>query len=151
MTFGRRPWQQKGPRVDRGRKTHGAKFVYVSEDDEMIEYQAVKDAVDKGELSKSQKDSLIFFRSKREARRWIQLRELQKAGTISELQRQVRIQLLVKRPDGVQESIGVYVLDFVYRQAGNLVYEDVKGYAEDLFKWKKRHLEVQSGIEVQTT
>jgi hypothetical protein len=59
------------------------------------------------------------FDSKKEARRFIELRALQVAGEISELKLQVPFQL----------SVCKYIADFTYKLNGELVVEDVKSKA----------------------
>ena len=82
--------------------------------------------------------------SKKEARRWCELKLLQKAGKISELQRQVEFELIPaqyetyerfskkgeKLADGTRtvERKCCYIADFVYTENGQRVVEDTKGY-----------------------
>ena len=66
----------------------------------------------------------IMFPSKREAKRWVELRLLERAGQISGLQRQVKYDLIV---NGVK--IGRYTSDFEYDENGQHVVEDVKSSA----------------------
>lgn len=65
----------------------------------------------------------IKFDSKKEANRYMELLMLQKAGQISDLQMQVRFEIIPKTKD---ERAAFYVADFVYKENGNLVAEDVK-------------------------
>lgn len=81
--------------------------------------------------------------SKKEARRWCELKLLQKAGKISELQRQVEFELIPaqyetyerfskkgeKLADGMRtvERKCCYIADFVYTENGQRVVEDTKG------------------------
>ena len=66
--------------------------------------------------------------SKKEARRWMELQLLQKAGLITDLARQVRIELIPAQ-DG--ERPCHYIADFVYMdlKADKIVVEDVKSEA----------------------
>ena len=82
--------------------------------------------------------------SKKEARRWCELKLLQKAGKISELQHQVEFELIPaqyenyeryskkgeKLADGTRlvERKCCYIADFVYTENGQRVVEDTKGY-----------------------
>ncbi len=86
------------------------------------------------------------FDSKKEARRWRELKRLFFAGKIGSLSRQVRIPL---RVGGVK--IGKIVMDFVYVENGMIVYEDVKSKATitPMFKWKARHFAAQFGQEIR--
>ncbi len=72
------------------------------------------------------------FDSKREARRWQELRLLEKAGVIKELQRQVKYNLIPEQKDAKRKVIErecAYIADFVYKDAetGQTVVEDAKG------------------------
>ena len=66
--------------------------------------------------------------SQKEARRWMELQLLQKAGLIGKLYRQVSFELIPKQ-DG--ERACHYVADFVYEdlKTGKVVVEDVKSEA----------------------
>lgn len=81
--------------------------------------------------------------SQKEARRWCELRLLEKAGKITDLQRQVEFELIPaqyetyeryskkgeKLADGVRivERKVSYIADFVYVENGKKVVEDTKG------------------------
>lgn len=69
------------------------------------------------------------FDSKREAHRWRQLQQMQTAGEIDGLRRQVKYELIPKqqRQDGTTERACTYVCDFRYMRAGLIVVEDAKG------------------------
>lgn len=66
--------------------------------------------------------------SQKEARRWMELQLLQRAGEIEGLERQVTFEL-IPRQDG--ERACHYVADFVYtdKKTGEKVVEDVKSEA----------------------
>lgn len=66
------------------------------------------------------------FDSKAEHARWCELRLMERAGLISDLQPHPTFDLLAHTPDGPR-SIGKYTPDFVYRQGNRRVVEDVKG------------------------
>lgn len=92
------------------------------------------------------------FDSKREARRWNELKLLLKAGDISNLSRQYPIYL--KGKDGpIMTDSGAqprkYIADFHYydHRAGVWIVEDAKGHATDIFNLKKAILAAQ-GIKV---
>lgn len=72
----------------------------------------------------------IEFDSKKEAARWQKLRQMEKAGEISDLQMQVTYQLIPtqRKPSGGVERQVYYIADFVYIKDGKTVVEDVKGY-----------------------
>ncbi len=86
----------------------------------------------------------ITFDSKKEARRFQELYFKERAGEITDLQRQVKFVLIPSQyetyerygkkgqrlKDGKRciEKECAYVADFVYKQNGELVVEDTKGY-----------------------
>lgn len=105
----------------------------------------------------------IRFASQKEARRYQELRLLEKAGEIVQLRCQVPMLLSVGRAFvGGQAALGKYVADFVYgvpcgTYRGEMgetltkhtqVVEDVKGFKTPLYRWKKKHVEAQYGITI---
>ena len=94
----------------------------------------------------------IRFASKAEARRYQELRLLERAGEIKELELQPKYPLHapVKGRTNVFERVGEYRADFRYREGpqGLLVIEDVKGVRTDMFRWKKKHFEIQYGLSL---
>lgn len=85
------------------------------------------------------------FDSRKEARRWQDLRLLEKAGEISDLRRQVKYTLIPSqreapivtktgriKPGKLIEKEVSYVADFVYQDThtGDTIVEDVKGYRD---------------------
>lgn len=81
----------------------------------------------------------VRFDSKIEARRWEDLRIMERAGEISNLRRQVRFSL-----DVGTTTIGHYVADFVYHLPnGERIIEDVKGHQTELFKRSAKHMAAQ--------
>lgn len=70
------------------------------------------------------------FDSEKELIRYQQLRLLQRAGEISDLQRQVRYELIPAQcsTGGHKERSVVYIADHVYQENGATVVEDAKGY-----------------------
>lgn len=92
----------------------------------------------------------ISFASKAEAGRYAELRLLEKAGEITELERQPAFELHVGR-----ERLGLYRADFRYKQRvvglayAQTVIEDVKGFEVPLQKWKRKHAEAQYSMTVQ--
>lgn len=91
----------------------------------------------------------ISWDSMGEQKRFAELRLLEMAGEISELQRQVRFPLYARRPSllnpvGDANLVGHYVADFVYTdKAGVTIVEDFKGGITDLAAWKLRHMDAQ--------
>jgi hypothetical protein len=88
----------------------------------------------------------ITFASKAEARRYQELKILQKGGSISSLELQPRFKLEVNG-----ELICVYVADFRYKdhKDGSGVVEDVKGFVTPEFRLKKKLMKAIHGIEIQ--
>ena len=76
------------------------------------------------------------FDSKREARRFLQLKSLEKDGQIFNLKCQVKFELIPKQ-DG--ERACNYIADFVYKNAeGKVFVEDVKGKQTPVYRIKKK-------------
>ncbi len=71
----------------------------------------------------------------KEANRWCELKLLERAGMIQDLQRQVKFELLPKQ-DG--ERAVSYIADFVYTENGKRVVEDVKGVKTKEYRLKKK-------------
>ena len=65
----------------------------------------------------------VQFDSKKEAQGWARLQNLQRMGVISELQRQVRFELVPKQKD---ERAVHYVADYVFKEGDKLVVADWK-------------------------
>lgn len=86
--------------------------------------------------------------SSAEARRLAELRLLERAGAISQLELQPRFKIDVNG-----RKCGVYVADFQYfhRESGRLVVEDVKGFPTELYKLKRALVEVLYGIRILET
>lgn len=94
----------------------------------------------------------VRFASKAEARRYEQLRLLEKVGEIRELELQPKFPLYapVHGRTNATARVGEYRADFRYRMGptGVLVVEDVKGVRTEAYRWKKKHTEIQYGITV---
>ena len=72
----------------------------------------------------------ITFDSRKEANRYIELSSLEKVGKVSDLQCQVKFELIPsQRINGkVAERACHYIADFVYMENGQKVVEDTKGF-----------------------
>lgn len=104
----------------------------------------------------------ITFASMKEARRYQELKLLEKAGEIRQLVLQPSYPL---DAFGVESRpIGVYRADFSYQKqvrdrldngvgvrGWREVVEDVKGFRTPLYRWKKKHAEAQYGITILET
>lgn len=90
------------------------------------------------------------FASAREAKRAQELKLLEKAGEIAELKEQVTFELIPKQTG---ERSCKYIADFTYRDiASNVtVVEDVKGYANAVWRIKKKLMLHVHGIRVRET
>ena len=97
----------------------------------------------------------IRFASKAEAKRYGELKLLERAGLLKDLKLQPKFICGVWRPvkPGVREpiSIGTYIADFEYYdiERKEIVVEDVKGMKTPLYRWKKKHVEAQYGITIE--
>jgi hypothetical protein len=92
----------------------------------------------------------ITHDSRKEARRWVELTLLQRAGEISDLKRQVKYELIPKQEG---ERAVTYIADFVYtdKKTGSTVIEDCKGFKTDVYKLKKKLLQWRYGIKIKET
>lgn len=106
-----------------------------SEIDKPNKYRAKKTVVDD-----------ITFASKREARRYQELRLLERAGQIGNLRLQVKYPLVV---NGVK--IGRFTADFVYLENGSEVVEDAKGYRVRDYALRKKLMLALYGVEIRET
>lgn len=95
----------------------------------------------------------IEFDSKKEARRYGELLLMERAGTITGLQRQVTFELIPKQkdPDGGYVHPAKYIADFVYydRECMRTVVEDVKGIRTAAYTLKKKLMLYVHGIKIQ--
>lgn len=91
----------------------------------------------------------IVFDSRLEASRWSELRNLEKAGVIKNLERQKEFVLIDKSEYGRKV---VYKADFVYEtKEGKMVVEDTKSAATKtgVYKLKKRMVAERYGIIIK--
>lgn len=97
----------------------------------------------------------IMFDSAKEARRWQELKLLEKAGEINRLTRQKRFELDVPTHYGDAETIHIatYVCDFDYfdEVTREAVTEDVKGVRTREYKMKRALMQALHGIEIRET
>lgn len=82
----------------------------------------------------------ITFDSRKEAKRYVELRDLERAGKIRGLQRQVRVELVPPfNCDGERFRGIYYVVDFTYTDSeGNEIWEDVKGMKTPVYLLKRK-------------
>lgn len=90
------------------------------------------------------------YASKREAKRAQELKALEKAGKIFELQEQVKFELIPKQ-DG--ERACHYIADFTYleqyKTVDSFVVEDAKGYRDPIYRIKRKLMLQVHGIRVR--
>lgn len=93
----------------------------------------------------------IEFDSRKEAQRWFELRMLERAKQITNLQRQVKFVLIPSQKiDGkTVERECAYIADFVYYEDGKLVVEDTKGFRTDAYIIKRKLMLERYGIRIQ--
>jgi len=88
------------------------------------------------------------FDSKWEAERWGQLKSMEKAGVVTQLERQVRYDLTVN-----DIKICDYIADFRYlleeeNGLSKLIVEDAKGVLTSEFKLKKKLMKAVHNIDI---
>ena len=92
----------------------------------------------------------IRFDSVKEGNRWMELQMLQKAGVISDLQRQVKFEL---QPEFYYKGKKIrpinYIADFTYYENGEYIVEDVKGVKTREYQNKKKQMLYIHGIEIK--
>lgn len=93
------------------------------------------------------------FDSKKEYARYQELMLMQRAGLISELERQPEFELIPKQKrDGkVVERELKYRADFAYKENGETVVEDVKGMKTREYIIKRKLMLWEFGIRVKET
>lgn len=108
------------------------------------------------------------FDSKKEYRRWQELRFMEKAGQIQNLQRQIKYVLIpaqYERYERISDKTGkrlkdgirclekevAYIADFVYEQAGKTVVEDTKGFRTADYIIKRKLMLQVYGLRIKET
>ena len=104
------------------------------------------------------------FDSRKEYYRWCELSLLERAGKITDLQRQVKYILIptqyepysidkngnLKRGKVIERECS-YMADFVYTENGLQVVEDVKGFKTPEYKIKRKLMLVIHGVRIKET
>lgn len=88
----------------------------------------------------------VRFPSQKEARRWGELKLLERAGEIRDLRRQVRFALDV---NGI--PVCHYIADFVYFENHARVVEDAKGFPTPEYRLKAKLMRAVHGVEIRET
>jgi len=103
----------------------------------MNKYKAIKTVVEG-----------ITFDSKKEARRYLQLKLLVRAGAITDLELQPKFDLMVNGT-----KCGFYKADFRYVDVSlnKVIIEDVKGMKTPVYNLKKKLIKAIYGIEIFET
>ena len=93
----------------------------------------------------------MTFDSVKEYRRYCELLLLERAGAITDLERQVKFELIpAQRIDGkVVEQACQYIADFVYQENGKRVVEDTKGVKTKDYIIKRKLMLYIHGIRVK--
>lgn len=92
------------------------------------------------------------FDSKKEARRYSELRLLERGGVISDLRRQVRFELIPSQKGADGKTIErpvTYIADFVYTENGTQVVEDTKGMKTKEYIIKRKLMLYIHGIRIK--
>lgn len=98
----------------------------------------------------------ITFDSKKESKRYLELKQMQENGEIHDLQLQVPFELIPSFEiviDGKKRKRRKmqYICDFVYEVNGTTVYEDVKGRKTDVYAIKKKLFEYKFKTTIKET
>ena len=107
----------------------------------------------------------IQFDSKKEANRWLKLKDLERYGRITDLQRQVKFTLVpairevvgyTKKGKPIERCVEravTYTADFVYKNsAGETIVEDTKSYItakDNTYVIKRKLMRYVHGIELR--
>lgn len=104
----------------------------------------------------------LQFDSKKEAKRYQELKLLEAAGKIEDLKTQVKFRLLPaqREPDTVGPKGGkirgkvierevAYIADFVYVENGQMIVEDTKGMRTPEYVIKRKLLLYMTGIRIR--
>lgn len=92
------------------------------------------------------------FDSKKEYNRYCELRLLERAGAITDLQTQVKYTLIPAQRGENGKAIErecSYIADFVYCQNGQIIVEDTKGFRTTEYILKRKMLLFFHGIRIK--
>lgn len=94
----------------------------------------------------------VTFDSRREADRYLVLKSMEEDGTIENLRRQVRYELIPAFDvNGRHYRPVFYVADFTYVEDGKEVVEDVKGVVTDVYRLKSKLFARRYGKVIKET
>ena len=115
---------------------------------------STRNVTSKYHAKKTEVDGIVFD-SKKEAKRYSELKFLEQSGEIvfPEEWRQVRFEIIPAfTHNGKKYRASYYVADFVYyTKDGEMVVEDVKGVKTALYNLKKKLVLWKHGIEIKET
>ena len=93
------------------------------------------------------------FDSIKEYHRWCELKVLERAGLIADLERQVKFTLIPSQKDPVTNKViereCSYIADFVYHENGNTIVEDTKGFKTKDYIIKRKLMLWVHGIRIK--
>lgn len=95
------------------------------------------------------------YDSKKEYRRASELKLLERAGVISDLNEQVKYELIPSQYETINgkkkciERAISYYADFQYTENGNTIVEDVKGFRTEVYKIKKKLMLYIHGVKIK--
>ena len=103
--------------------------------------------------SKYSNEKVESFDSERERERCGTLKFMQEKGLISNLERQVKYELIPAQYENGKciERATSYYADFQYVQGGITIVEDSKGCRTDVYKIKKKLMLQVHGIKIKET
>lgn len=116
-----------------------------------------KPTSDKPKANKYQAQKCVYsglqFDSRKELRRWLELRLLERSGQITCLKRQVKFELIPAQKDEsgkcIERAVS-YIADFVYQnENGKTVVEDTKGVRTKEYVIKRKLLLWRYGIRIK--
>ena len=94
----------------------------------------------------------ITFDSRKEADRYLVLKGMEEDGSIKDLRRQGRYELVPAFDvDGRHYRAVYYVADFVYVEDGKEVVEDVKGMRTDVYRLMSKLFARRYGMSIKET
>ena len=88
----------------------------------------------------------ITFASKKEARRYLILKQMAVKGQIKNLILQPVFEIVIN-----EQKVCRYVADFQYDWGGRQIVEDAKGMKTDIYRLKKKLMQIVLNIEVVET
>lgn len=98
----------------------------------------------------------IVFDSKKEAKRYVELKKKLAEGEITDLRLQVPFELVPSFTIDIDGKTRKrrnirYIADFVYYEDGQKIVEDVKGRKTDIYKLKKKLFEYKFNTTIKET